>query len=79
MVLNPRGLQLWVVFFSGFAIRGVCRLLPKWIDGWVGWGALGAQLVLVGLSFLALRRAKRQLRASKERLEQHLALFRGDA
>lgn len=64
---------------SGFALRGVCRVLPKRIDGWVGWGTMAVLVLLTGLSLVALVRAKRQLRISKERLEQHLALFRGDA
>lgn len=78
MALSPRWLVLWVSFVSGFGVRGVLRTLPE-ADRWAGWAAAAAQAVLLGLSLVELARAKRQLRASRERLEQHRALFRGDA
>lgn len=77
--MSPRWLVVWVAFFSGFGVRGALRTLPAEAHAWLSWGAVVAQVVLAVFSFVGLVRAKRALRASKDRLERHLALFRGDA
>lgn len=77
--MSPRWLVLWVAFMSGFGVRGALSMLSAEANLWVSWATVAAQVLLLGLLLVGLVRAKRELRASKERLERHLRLFRGDA